>query len=92
MKYTPENITKLEENQVFVFGSNESGRHGLGAAKTAHEKFGAEYGVGEGSTGSCYALPTKDKNLKTRSLKDIQYSIIKFLSVCNSNPDRDLSR
>lgn len=24
---TPENINKLEENQIFVFGSNLSGRH-----------------------------------------------------------------
>lgn len=35
MRITPENITKLESNQIFVFGSNQSGRHGKGAAKTA---------------------------------------------------------
>lgn len=35
MRTTPENITKLESNQIFVFGSNQSGRHGKGAAKTA---------------------------------------------------------
>lgn len=32
---TPENITKILPNEVFVFGSNLSGRHGKGAAKTA---------------------------------------------------------
>lgn len=32
---TPENISSLGENKIFVFGSNLSGRHGKGAAKTA---------------------------------------------------------
>jgi len=49
-------ITKLEPNERFVFGSNLAGRHGAGAAKQAHDQFGAVYGVGEGPTGQCYAL------------------------------------
>lgn len=64
---------------IFVFGSNLAGRHGLGAAKYAKDNLGAEYGVGEGPTGQCYAIPTKDKNLKVRSLSEIEESIIKFL-------------
>lgn len=32
MKYTPEKITLLKDNQVFVFGSNETGFHGAGAS------------------------------------------------------------
>lgn len=32
MKYTPENIVSLEENEVFVFGSNATGFHGAGAS------------------------------------------------------------
>jgi hypothetical protein len=32
-RVTPEYINKLETNQIFVFGSNEGGRHGKGAAK-----------------------------------------------------------
>lgn len=55
---TPEDITELGENEVFVFGSNLLGIHGGGAAKTARELFGAEIGVGEGLTGRCYAFPT----------------------------------
>lgn len=54
-------IDKLEENQVFVFGSNPQGRHGAGAAKLA-VSFGAKYGVGRGLSGKTYALVTK--NLK----------------------------
>jgi hypothetical protein len=31
MRITPEKIIKLKKNQIFVFGSNQSGRHGKGA-------------------------------------------------------------
>ena len=64
---------------IFVFGSNLAGRHGLGAAKFAREKLGAVYGVGEGPTGECYALPTKTEDLKVRSLDEIEVSIAKFI-------------
>ncbi len=63
-KYTPENITELEENEIFVFGSNLAGRHGAGAAKLALDKFGAIYGQGEGLQGRSYAFPTLDHKLK----------------------------
>jgi len=59
-EYTPERITSLQENEIFVFGSNIHGRHGAGAASYAYENFGAEWGVGEGLTGQCYALPTME--------------------------------
>ena len=55
---TPENITTLTEDEVFVFGSNDLGFHFGGAAKFAHEKFGAVWGEGEGHFGQTYALPT----------------------------------
>lgn len=53
-------IDTLEDNQIFVFGSNPEGQHGGGAAKVAHQKFEAEYSKGRGLTGQCYALPTKN--------------------------------
>lgn len=59
MRTTPDNITKLEHNQIFVFGSNTAGVHGKGAAKTARDLFGANKGVAEGRTGQCYAIPTR---------------------------------
>jgi hypothetical protein len=62
MRYWKGNkITSMTGSNVFVFGSNPEGRHGLGAAKTAM-KFGAKYGKGRGLSGNSYALPTK--NLK----------------------------
>ena len=73
------NIQELAPNEIFVFGSNLDGRHGKGAAKTAHDKFGAEYGVGEGPTGQCYAIPTKDRNLHIISLSDITLSVRTFI-------------
>lgn len=59
-RISPSRITSLKPNQIFVFGSNIHGQHGGGAAAFAHKKFGAEWGVGEGLTGQCYALPTME--------------------------------
>lgn len=58
LKFTPDNITSLGIDDVFVFGSNPQGLHMGGAARVAHEFFGAEMGIGEGPTGRCYAIPT----------------------------------
>lgn len=57
-KFTPERISQLEGNEIFVFGSNLQGMHGGGAAYVAHQRFGAEWGVGVGRTGQTYAIPT----------------------------------
>lgn len=48
-----------------MFGSNLQGMHGGGAARIAHEKFGAEWGVGVGMTGRCYAIPTMQGGVET---------------------------
>lgn len=53
-------ITELPENGIFVFGANTQGRHGKGAAKTARDKFGAEYGNPRGMQGRAFAITTKD--------------------------------
>lgn len=57
-EYTPERISSLKPDEVFVFGSNLAGHHGGGAARFAYDNFGAEWGVGVGPTGQCYAIPT----------------------------------
>lgn len=57
-EFTPERISSLEPCEVFVFGSNLAGQHGAGAARFAYESLGAEWGVGVGPTGQCYAIPT----------------------------------
>ena len=53
-------IDHLEENEIFVFGSNASGYHGGGAAAHAMQKFGAIWGQGEGLQGQSYAIPTME--------------------------------
>ena len=53
-------ITKLEPNQIFVFGSNTQGRHGSGNARAAMDCFGAVYGQAKGLQGQSYAIITKD--------------------------------
>lgn len=55
---TPENITKLGRDDIFVFGSNLEGHHDGGAARVALERFGAIYGQGVGIQGHSYAIPT----------------------------------
>lgn len=55
---TPENITKLGRDDIFVFGSNLEGHHDGGAARVALERFGAIYGQGVGIQGQSYAIPT----------------------------------
>ena len=45
-KFTPNNIESLEENDVFVFGSNLDGYHIGGAARIAKERFGAVWRQG----------------------------------------------
>lgn len=57
-RITPENITELKSNEVFVFGSNIQGEHVGGAAKFALDNFGAENGCGFGLQGQSYAIPT----------------------------------
>ena len=63
--FTPEHIMSLLPNELFVFGSNLAGCHGGGAARLAYQRFGAEWGVGVGKTGSCYAIPTMQGGVET---------------------------
>lgn len=77
----------MNQNLIFVFGSNLAGRHGKGAALKANQKYGAEYGVGEGLTGRSYAIPTKDKLLRPRTLEEIYVSIKKFTQFAAHNAD-----
>lgn len=87
MNITPENITSLENYEVFVFGSNESGRHGKGAAKTAM-KFGAKYGQAWGIQGQTYGIPTKDKNIRnTLSLEAICWYVRQFTKYAKEHPE-----
>ena len=73
---------------IWVFGSNEAGRHGKGAAKIARVNFRAAYGCGRGPTGSAYAIPTKDAHLAVLPIEQIQQSIADFLLYAKTYPEK----
>jgi hypothetical protein len=62
---TPEFITELQPNEIFVFGSNLQGMHGGGAAYIAYRKFGAIMGQGVGLQGQSYGIPTMQGGVDT---------------------------
>lgn len=74
---------------ILVFGSNLSGIHGAGAAAIAHKHYGAKWGIGEGLTGKCYAIPTKDKRIISRSLPEISQSVQKFIEYAYQTLDEN---
>ncbi len=88
IKYTPEIISELKPNEIFVFGSNTAGMHGAGAARVAHRSFGAEMGVGEGLTGQTYAFPTLDANLNQVKEAEFRQSMKIFIRHVLENPDK----
>jgi len=89
-EYTPENITSLKPNEVFVFGSNAEGVHGKGAALLAKQKFGAIQGQSEGLQGQSYAVITK-KNWrvqKSSTLTEIEDNLHDMIMFANENPNK----
>ena len=82
-KYTPEQVAFLRKNEIFVFGSNIEGHHMGGAAKVAHEKFGAIWGVGNGLMGKSYAIPTMYE-----SVEEIKPFVEQFIQTANLLPAR----
>lgn len=85
-RITEEEIGNLNINEVFVFGSNESGRHGAGAAKTALG-WGAVWGQAEGLQGKTYGIPTKDKTIRrTLSIVEITPYVDRFIEFAKENP------
>jgi hypothetical protein len=74
--------------RIFVFGSNESGVHGAGAALTAYEQYGAEWYHAEGLQGSSYGIPTKDKTVAhTLPLEQVKVYIDRFIEFAYAHPE-----
>lgn len=78
---TPEVVTELADDEVFVFGSNAAGQHGAGAARAAFENFGAEWGVGVGPTGRSYAIDTMS------GFDTMLEQIVDFLEYAQAHPE-----
>lgn len=75
----------LHPETIFVFGSNEAGRHGLGAALQAKLDYGAILGQGVGFMGRSYGIPTKDKNMKILDLDTIGQHIVDFVEITKTS-------
>lgn len=71
---------------VFVFGSNHTGRHGKGAALIARNQYGAIYGQGSGLQGQSYAIPTKDGALRPLPLEEIHGYVREFVAFARLHP------
>ena len=81
-RVTPEFITSLEPNEIFVFGSNLEGMHGGGAAYIAYRKFGAIMGQGVGLQGQSYAIPTMQGGVDT-----IRPYVDEFIEFARQHPE-----
>lgn len=81
-EYTPDKITALKPEEIFVFGSNLDGAHGGGAARLAYERFGAVWGQGVGLQGQSYAIPTMQGGVET-----IKPYVDEFICFVKSRPD-----
>ena len=80
--FTPERISELRADEVFVFGSNLAGMHGGGAAWVAFRKFGAEMGVGVGLSVQSYAIPTMQGGVET-----IKPYVDEFIAFAKEHPE-----
>ena len=81
-RFTPDRITELGENEIFVFGSNLSGMHGGGAALLAYRKFGAIWGQGVGLQGQSYGIPTMQGGVET-----IAPYVDEFIAFAKAHPE-----
>lgn len=86
-RITSEKITELEDSQIFVFGSNQSGKHTKFAAKQAL-KWGAKMGQAEGLQGKTYGIPTKNKSVsKELKINEIKPYVDRFIDFAKNNPN-----
>ena len=81
-RITPNHITQLAANEIFVFGSNLQGHHYGGAARIAEEKFGAIFGQGVGLQGQSYAIPTMQGGVET-----IRPYVDEFIEFAKQHPE-----
>lgn len=82
-QYTPDNVTELEENEIFVFGSTRNGSHLGGAARIAVQKFGAIMGNGFGPQGRSYAIPSI-----VGGVNRMLIYVNEFVNYAKANPDK----
>jgi hypothetical protein len=80
-RISPKWINSLENDEIFVFGSNLSGFHGGGAAHLAMQ-WGAVWGKGVGLQGQTYAIPTM-----FNSAEIIKPYVDEFMDYAEAHPE-----
>ena len=80
-RITPDYISELRHNEVFVFGSNARGMHYGGAAAFAVGRFGAIMGQGEGLQGHSYAIPTME------GMENMRAAVDRFIAFAQEHPE-----
>ena len=81
-RVTPEHISRLGANEIFVFGSNEKGLHYGGAARVAVDKFGAIMGQGHGLQGKSYAINSMS------GIAEMDKDVRQFCEFARQNPQK----
>ena len=81
-EHTPDMISELKADEVFVFGSNLEGMHGGGAAYTAFKKFEVAMGCGVGHHGQSYTIPTMHGGVE-----DIRPYVNEFIRYAAEHPE-----
>lgn len=80
-------VRELKENEIFVFGSNTSGRHGKGAAKQAM-RWGAKYGQASGLQGRTYGIPTVNATITGKlTIHRINVYVQEFIKFAKEHPE-----
>lgn len=88
MRVSAKHINKLEDDEVFVFGSNTEGMHAGGAARMAMN-WGAIYGKAFGLQGKTFAIPTVDYTRNGKmSIDEIKKYVDEFLDFTIKNKDK----
>lgn len=88
MRVSAKHIDKLEDDEVFVFGSNTEGMHAGGAARMAMN-WGAIYGKAFGLQGKTFAIPTIDYTRSGKmSIDEIKKYVDEFLDFTIKNKDK----
>jgi hypothetical protein len=73
-------------SKIFVFGSNEAGIHGAGAAKVAMQKHGYPFGKSYGHYGDAFGIPTKDERIATLPELNINLYVNGFIAYAMGRP------
>ena len=87
MKHFKADFFEPGSKRIFVFGSNQLGYHGAGAAKWAVDHAGAKMGQPGGGQGQSYAIPTKDFNMEPLSLQHVRWGVEGLIREARKRPE-----